>query len=198
VALATTAALILFATTLPAQEHAASPQAEHAAAEHADEHHDSTTAWKWANFAILAAALGYGISKAAGPFFAGRTNQIQHSLLEAKKLREDAETRAAEIDRRMANLGAEIESLRADARRELTAESERISAETARLLAKVEEHARQEIDSTLKHATQQLQAHAAALAVDLAAGKIQSRMTPAVEQSLVDSFVTRMARPNPN
>jgi F-type H+-transporting ATPase subunit b len=175
-------AMILAAGTLVAQEHGA------AKGEHGGGHEQPSLAWKWANFAILAGAIGYGISKAAGPFFRGRTEQIQRELVESKKIREEAEARAAEMDRRMANLGAEIESLRTAARQEMATENERMKSETARLLAKIEQHAQQEIESAVKHAQKELRAHAAELALDLAARKIQSRMTPQAQQALVDSF----------
>jgi F-type H+-transporting ATPase subunit b len=182
-------ALILAAGTLVAQEHG------EAKGEHGGGHEQPSLAWKWANFAILAGAIGYGISKAAGPFFRGRTEQIQRDLVEAKKIREEAEARAADIDRRMASLSTQIESLRADAKQEMSAENERMKSETARQLAKIEQHAQQEIESAVKHAQKDLRAHAAELALDLAARKIGSRMTPGAQEALVDSFASRLARP---
>ena len=144
-------------------------------------------------FIILAAALGYGISKAGGAFFRGRTQEIQKGIVEATKLREDAEARAAEMDRRMENLGAEIESLREKAKTEMATEQQRASDETEHLLARMQANAEQEIASTAKQARKQLRAYSTELALELARRKIHDRMTPAVAGGLVDSFVEDLA-----
>ena len=103
----------------PAQEHAEK------AAEKAGEHessgegeHGGMEIWKWANFAILAGGLGYLVGKNAGPFFAGRTQQIRKEMIEAGELRKQAEMRAAEVDHRLANLENEIAAMRAEAKQE--------------------------------------------------------------------------------
>src|ERR1039458_9167825 len=67
--------------------------------------------WKWANFVVLAGALGYLIGKKGGPFFAARSVKIRKDIVEAGEVRKEAETRAAEVDRRLANLEAEIAAL---------------------------------------------------------------------------------------
>jgi F-type H+-transporting ATPase subunit b len=190
--------IILFIScALLAQEHGAEAKAEHGAAqgEHGGGHAESTTAWKWANFAILAALLGYGISKSGGQFFRSRTAQIQNALVEARKIKEDAEARASGIDRRMASLGAEIASMEAEAKQEMAAEAQRIESDTAKLLAKIRDHARQEIESAEKQAIAELRRQASAIALNLAAEKIRSRMTPPAQDMLVDDFVRRLEAP---
>jgi F-type H+-transporting ATPase subunit b len=184
-------ALLLCASAAVAQQHGNE-------AKHSGEsgHQDSTTLWKWANFTILAGLLGYGISKAAGPFFAARTGQIQKSLVEARKLRQEAEARAAEIDRRMAGLASDIEALKAEAHREMAAESARVQAETERMLARTREQAEQEIEAAGQQAIAELKAHAAGLALDLARPKIDARMSPATQDRLVDQFVQRLGKPS--
>ena len=188
-------ALALSAPFALAQEHGGEATHKAEGEDHGGGHGDPLTMWKWANFAILVALAGYGISKAAGPFFQGRNEQIQHALVEAMKVRTEAEARASAIEARMANLSGEIEALRSEAHQEMAAESERVKAETARLVAKLEQHAQQEIESTVKHARKELRAYAAELALELAARKIEARMTPAAQDKLVDSFVGRLGQP---
>jgi F-type H+-transporting ATPase subunit b len=187
-----TLALLLGLPAVYAQEHG--KEAAHAESGSAGHHEDNTTMWKWANFAILAGLLGYGIAKAAGPFFRGRSAEIQKALVEARELKERADARAAEIDRRLANLAAEIETLKAEARQEMAAESERIQAETARLLAKIEQQARREIESAEKLALKELRTHAAGLAIELAGAKIRARITGPAEVRLAEQFITRLDR----
>jgi F-type H+-transporting ATPase subunit b len=145
--------------------------------------------WKFANFAILAGLLGYMIYKKAGAFFRSRTEAIRKDIEEAGRLRQEAEERAAGIERRIENLQAEIESLRAGARAETAAESERLRQETEAGFEKMRRQTEQEIASAAKAARHEVRAHAAELAVDLAAGKIRALMTPATDDALAGAFL---------
>jgi F-type H+-transporting ATPase subunit b len=145
--------------------------------------------WKFANFAILAGLLGYWIYKKAGTFFRSRTEAIRKDIEEAGRLRQEAEERAAGIERRIENLQAEIESLRAGARAETVAENERLRLETEAGFEKLRRQAEQEIASAAKAARHEVQAHAAEIAVDLAAGKLRARMTPAMDEALAGAFL---------
>ena len=159
------------------------------------EDHGPSPVWKWANFLILAGLLGYGISKAAPAFFRGRTLEIQKAIREAHKLRDEAEARAAEIDRRMANLEAEIKELRENSAREMAAESDRIQAETARLTARMRENAENEIAAAANQAAKELRAYSSELALEVAQEKIRSRLSPDVQGQLVDAFVSMLRKP---
>jgi F-type H+-transporting ATPase subunit b len=168
----------------------------HAAEEHAKsaESAPSQLLWKWANFAILAGLLGYFLYKKAGAFFRSRTEAIRKDIEEAGRLRREAEERAAGIERRIENLQAEIEALRAGARAETTAENERLRLETEAGFEKLRRQAEQEISSAAKAARHEVQAHAAELAVDLAAGKIRARMTPATDEALAGAFLDGLGK----
>jgi F-type H+-transporting ATPase subunit b len=175
-----------------AQEHA--EKAEEKAGEHATEasgegEHGGMEIWKWANFAILAGGLGYLVGKNAGPFFASRTQQIRKEMIESGEMRKQAEARAAEVDRRLANLDSEIAGLRAEAKREAEAETERLSRQTAAEIAKVQLHAEQDIAAAGKAARMELKRYSAELAVELAEQKIRARMNPDVQNGLVMGFV---------
>ncbi|MEO7144609.1 MAG: hypothetical protein ABI165_14015 [Bryobacteraceae bacterium] len=145
--------------------------------------------WKWANFALLVGALGYLIAKYAPAFFAVRTEQIRRGIDEAAKLKQEAEARAAAMEQRMANLGAEIEAVRREGHAAIQAESERVQAATAGHLAKIRKQAEQEVVSLTSQARQELKAFAAELAVNLAAERIRARMTEPAQDTLADNFV---------
>lgn len=151
--------------------------------------------WKWTNFIILAGVLGYFIYKKAGAFFRSRTEAIRQGIEEADRLRRDAEQRAAEIERRMNNLQAEIDSLRKIAREEMAAENERLRRETEEGLRKIRQQAEQEISSAAKAARHEVRAHAAELALGLAASKIRDRLNPATDDLLIASFLDELERP---
>jgi F-type H+-transporting ATPase subunit b len=149
----------------------------------------SLQGWKWANFLLLAAGLGYIIGKNAGPFFAARSQSISKDISESEQIRRDAEARAAEVDRRLANLGADIAALRAESQREAQSETERLAAHAAAEIVKIEAHATREIAAAQKAARMDLRRYSGELAIELAEQKIRARMTPAAQDYLVRGFV---------
>jgi F-type H+-transporting ATPase subunit b len=115
-------------------------------------------------------------------------------LVEAQKLRETSEARVRDIEKKVANIDAEMKGLRETARQEMAAEGDRIRTETARAIAKIQANAEQEIAAASKHARQELKAYSADLAVQLAAGQIRERMDGNTQQKLVDIFVGQLAK----
>jgi F0F1-type ATP synthase membrane subunit b/b' len=173
-----------------AQEHA--PAGEKAGHGESAEH--ESLGLKWANFAILAAALGYLIVKQAGPYFATRSSEIRKGIEDARQISADAEKRAAAMDARLANLGAEVEALRKSAREEASIEGERIRQETQRELAKIQVNADHDIASALKAAKIELKSYSGQLAIHLARSKVRQRMTAADQDALVRNFVADLGR----
>jgi F0F1-type ATP synthase membrane subunit b/b' len=159
------------------------------AAQQEGEQGDPWLGWKWANFLILAAGLGYLISKHAPAFFTQRSREIEESLLAAAKAKQDAEARAASIEKRLAGLGREIESLRQSAHAETVAEGERVRQETERHLERIRQQAGQEIELMISAARADLRKYTALLALELAEQRIHSRMTKDVQAELVDGFL---------
>jgi F-type H+-transporting ATPase subunit b len=145
--------------------------------------------WKWANFLVLAAGLGYLMAKALPPLFAARTEAITKDMVESQKIRKDADDVAADVERRLASIDTEIAALRAESREETTAESGRLAKHTATEIARIQAQAAREIGDAGKDAQIELKFYASGLAIDLAAQKIRARMTPATEDRLVRGFV---------
>jgi F0F1-type ATP synthase membrane subunit b/b' len=160
------------------------PQVQHEA-----ESGDPWIWWKWVNFLILVGGLGYMASKFAPPMFRARSEEIQQALADAAKVNKDAEAQAANIEQRLNNLQMEIDNLRQNARAEAVAEGERIREETERHLTRIQEQSVQEIALMTRAARHELRKYSADLAVSLASQRIRSRMTPEIEQNLVDGFV---------
>jgi F-type H+-transporting ATPase subunit b len=155
------------------------------------------TGWKWANFAILVAGLGYLVVKQGGPYFAARSREIRKGIEEARKLRADADARAAAMDAKLASLTADVETMRKASREEAAQEDARIRQETERDLAKVRANVDHEIASALKAAQLELKRYSAQLAVDLAGARVREAMTPAAQDTLVRNFVTELGRQGP-
>lgn len=176
----------LFAIALVAQEPAEKKSSE--AAENSD------AMWKWANFGILAIALGYGMAKGLPPLFRSRTKEIQTGISEAQQVRMDAERRSAEMDARLNSLGADIEKFRTQSAAEMQQEGDRIGRETATQIRKIEQQAAAEIESVGKTARRQLKEYAGELALGLAEERLRARIDSAAESALVDDFVRNLER----
>lgn len=155
------------------------------------------TAFMWINFAILAGGLYWILRKPTAAFFAGRSEGIRKGIAEAAKLREESEKRIADVDRRLAALGAEIEKIRTEIRAEFAHDGERIREDTKRRLERLQLQAEQEIESIGRDAREQLRRHAAKLAVDMAEQRLRERIDPNAQHQLVEGFVNNIDRLRP-
>ncbi|MFB3827131.1 MAG: hypothetical protein ACE15B_10195 [Bryobacteraceae bacterium] len=158
--------------------------------------HGSLDAWKWANFALLAGALGWLIKKNAGPWFSARSREIRKQMVEAEELQAQAERKTRDIEARLANVQAEIETMRSEAHAEAVAEAERVRQATGAELKKIQQTARQEIDAAGKQARLELKRYAADIALALAETRVRAGMTPAAQDALVRSFVQNLDGPS--
>jgi F-type H+-transporting ATPase subunit b len=177
---------------------AETPREQHAeeVAQHGESHEEAAMPheiwWKWANFAILIAGLGYLIGRNAGPFFRSRSEEIQRGIEESTRARVEAEARAAEIEARVSNLSAEVDRLRAQSHEEISREGKRMRAETETQIRKVQAQAEAEIASAAKHATRDLKAYSARLALQLAERQLRDRLSATAQDQLTDSFVREL------
>jgi F-type H+-transporting ATPase subunit b len=196
--------VLLFSAAL-AQEPASQPgehaetsvqaTGEHKTAEQAaEEENEHYIGWKWLNFGILVLVLGYLISKSAPAFFRSRSEAIQRDLEEAGRLRQEAEARVARIEVRMSSLDREIQDVRQEAQSVMAKERDRMVKDADQQMTRMRAQAEQDIESLSNHATQQIRAEAAELAVQLAEQRIQSKMTNQQESELVDRFTGQMER----
>lgn len=188
---------LLAVAAIPAQQESHTPPA-HAESSHGGPHGPAhVDLWKWANFVLFAGVLGYALRNKARDFFRSRTEQIRRDMTEAARFKREAEQRCAEIEQRLANVGAEIEDLRRQARQEAAAEEARIRRQIQSDVAKIQAEAEQEIEALLKAARQQLRAEAAELAVEMAALQIRRRLSPEVDDRLIRETVQDFERRSP-
>jgi F-type H+-transporting ATPase subunit b len=149
----------------------------------------------WVNFAILVGGLAYLVKKYGAPFLAARSQKISQDIVEAARVRKDAEARSAEVDRRLANLESDLAALRVESQKELESQRRHAAGRSAAEMAKIHEHAEQEIAAAGKLARLELKRYSAELALALAAQKIRARMTSNTQDALVSGFVKDLGRP---
>ncbi len=155
---------------------------------------DPYIGWKWANFIILAAGLGYLIGKSVPPLFRKQSDEIQKALLEAEKVKADAAAYAASVEARLANLQREIEALRQTAHAEMTTEGERVRRETEHHLERMREQSAQELALLARGAKDELRKYSAELAIGLAEQRIRARMNPGTQDKLAGEFLADLNR----
>jgi F-type H+-transporting ATPase subunit b len=165
------------------------PQESPAAQTKEAEQGDTLIWWKWANFVILAAGLGYLIGKNVPPLFRKQSDEIQNALAESAKIKQEAAAYAASVEARLANLQNEIQKLRTDAHAEMTRESERIRRETEHHVQRIREQSVQELELMTRAAKDELRKYAAELAIGLAEERIRFRMNPELQDRLANGFL---------
>ena len=143
------------------------------------------------NFAVIAALLVWAGRKYLPGMFRDRTAAIQRAMQEAQKASEEARRKLAEIETRLQKLDVEIGMMRDQAEKEGAAEEARIQASAEEDARKIVAAAEQEIAAAAKAARRQLTAHAADLAVGIAAKQI--RVDAATDQALVRDFAAQLA-----
>ncbi len=174
--------------------------AEHASGEHEGGGHSGTfLGLPYEVFWTLNLIVFFGVlAWAAGPalvrFLEDKQRGIAHALADADRQREEAATMESRLAAQIAELRREVDELSARAEREGQREREEILAEAAREAARVEQSARTEIAQGLQQAQQQLTAHAARLATELAEQRLASGLTREDRKRLFRDNLARLER----
>ena len=145
------------------------------------------------NFAILAGVLVYFLRRPIQDYLQTRSGQIRQDLVTAADMRRAATQQLEEIQRRMAGLPAELETLRTRGAEDIAAEKARI-AETAKVeRERLLEQTRREIQMRLRIARRELTELAAQLAVQVAEQRIKRNITPDDQLRLLDRYAVQVA-----
>lgn len=129
--------------------------------------------WKFFNLLLFIGALVFLLRRPIGASMATRRDSIRQELMRAQEERKAALLKLEEVEARLARLDAEVETVRAQARREATAERENIARATAEETRRLREQAQREIESAGKVARQDLRRYAAEQSVGLAEALIR-------------------------
>jgi F-type H+-transporting ATPase subunit b len=176
-------AALFFALLLTATSAQAAEEGANAATQHANE------IFKWINFAIVAAAVGWLFVKKTPPFFRGNAEKISSAITTATAAKAEADRRLREAEGKLARLQQEVTQLRATAEQEAKAEAERIRNATQSDAQKIQLAAKAEIEAAERAARLELKAVAANLAVDGAESLLARQLTPQAQEALLAGFV---------
>lgn len=150
--------------------------------------------WVAANFFILVGGLVWLTKKYGAPALAARSKAIKEGLAAGEKAKAEADARAAQVQAKIANLGAEIAAIRTSAKEERDREGERIRRDTQAEIARIQLQADHEIEAAGKQARLEVRRAAAKLAIELAETKVRARMSPDVQGTLLKGFLSDLLR----
>lgn len=148
--------------------------------------------WQAFNLVVLLAVLYFAARKPIAAFFGDRRSQIQTNLDESARLLAEAESRNSALQRRLVDLGSEIEEIRELTRRRAEDESERILAEAGKTAERIRSDATAAIDQELRRAQQELREEAAHLVLDSATEILRDQIAEGDRERLMDEFITRV------
>lgn len=172
--------------------------AEEAPEEHAEESGTAELVFKWLNFLVVFGGGAYFGADFFRKKFAEMRRGIQSQIGEARRQREESQARLREIEKRLAGLADEIESLRQEAVESAAAERRRIQETARREAARLLATTRAEIESAGRAARLELRAYAARLAVTLAEQRIRQQLTPQAQAALFEASLGHLAAPPAN
>jgi F-type H+-transporting ATPase subunit b len=153
------------------------------------------TLYQGANLALLLGTLFYFGRKPITEFFSTRRSGIQSELTEAAELLAEAEKRNAELQRRLVDLGSEVEGIQEEAGRRAEEEAERIMADARATAERIRRDAQAAVAQELRRAQVELREEAADLALEIAGRKLNEQVGEADRERLVDEFILRVEPP---
>lgn len=176
--------VVLLAIPTMAAEEAGAPAPE-----------NSPAGWifRWINFAIVAVGIIYVFAKAA-PGFRSHAEEISEKIAEGARAREAAEKQRREVQAKLAGIDAEVEKLRAEAKKSMDAEAVRLKALARREAEIIEQAAQAEIVAAQRAGALELKTLAARLAIERAEAVLAKQITPEAQAALFTTFVLELER----
>jgi F-type H+-transporting ATPase subunit b len=160
--------------------------------------HGMATPVKLAVMTINLGIFLYGLHRYAWPmvveYLAARRTEVVDALDKAARVKREAEALRAEWKERMANLDAELEQLRAQARADVAAERELILKAAQTLAANIKRDAERAAEQELRSAEELLLAEVAKSAYEIACNLAPQKLQAADHRRFVDEFIERVAK----
>ena len=144
------------------------------------------------NFGLVVALLVYFLRKPLKKGLAGRSEEIEKALAEAKLAKEEAEAKFAEYDRKLDQATEEIAEISAAIRREGELEKQKIIENAKQMAIKIEQDAEKAAEMEVAKARRELQQEAAQLAVDMAEKMLKKNFTKDDDTRLIDEYMQKV------
>jgi F-type H+-transporting ATPase subunit b len=148
--------------------------------------------FEYINFAILAGAILFALSKYLPKTFRANREGIQHRLLDARTATEQAHQRLAAIEQRLGRLDEEIAAISKQAEKDSVDDEARIKASIEEERRRIVESASKDIAAAASAAQRDLKRFAAGLAVDRAAQRLV--LTEDDDRGLLQEFAQSLGQ----
>lgn len=148
--------------------------------------------WRVLNFGIVVALLVYFLTKPIKKGLAGRREDIEKNLAEAKRIKEAAEAKFAEYDRKLAQATDEIAEISDSIRREGELEKQKIIENAKAMALQIEQDAEKAAVLEVAKARAELQREAVLLAVGVAEELLKKNFTKDDDTRLIDEYLQKV------
>jgi len=148
--------------------------------------------WRLLNFGIVVALLVYFLTKPIKKGLAGRREDIEKNLAEAKRIKEEAEAKFAEYDRKLAQATDEIAEISDSIRREGELEKQKIIENAKAMALQIEQDAEKAAVLEVAKARTELQREAVQLAVGVAEELLKKNFTKDDDTRLIDEYMQKV------
>ena len=150
--------------------------------------------WRAINFLVFVLILVYIFRNKVriGEVFDNRAASIVRELEQAKRDKEEAQSRLAEVEARLSRLDQEVAEIRAEAEREAERESLRVSEAAAADAEKIRQSAEREIEGAMKAARTELRAFVAEQSVQLAENMIRREIRPEDNARMLNNYIDEL------
>ncbi len=145
--------------------------------------------WRFFNLILFVGALVFLLRRPISASLVARRDTIRRELMRAQEERRAALAKLEEVEARLSRLDAEVEAVRAQAKRDAEAERESITRATAEETRRLREQARREIESAGKVARQDLRRYAAEQSVRLAEELIRRDISAEDDARLMNNYI---------
>lgn len=144
------------------------------------------------DFALVFGVVIYFVRKPFKNGLANRSKTIEAALAEAKRVKDEAEAKFAEYDRKLAKADQEVDALAKTIKEEALLERDRILAEANALATRIREEAGRTADQEIARARTLLQKEAAATALRLAEELLEKNLSKDDQARLIDDYVQKV------
>jgi F-type H+-transporting ATPase subunit b len=141
---------------------------------------------------ILVAVLVHFARKPIRDYFASRRSEIQSELKGAADQLSEAEATYSKWQRRLADLEAELQEIRATSSQRAEAERDKILSDAHATAERIRRDASVAVEMELRRAREELREEATQLAIELATERLEREVTDADRDRLLDEFIDRI------
>jgi F-type H+-transporting ATPase subunit b len=152
-----------------------------------------TLVWQIANLASFLLLLWYLLRKPVAEFFGNRRADVAKALAKADDDRRRAETLAAELAQRLAQIETELTNLRETARKDAEAEHAALLKQTDDDAARFLARASIDVDNRVRAARAELTAYAGDLAVEVAREMLAKNVTAEDDKRLMAAGIAELS-----